>query len=155
MGGTRILTVALALGAILAAVPASAQFTIFRSISTDPSTPAVGDTVTITVSAEMPDSCWSLVGHACGEILDGELVITADTYDCANRECGSCMVVIVPFQVSCEYVFEAAGPYTVRAVENPDTARASFHHPYEKVIEVLEEVPARSLGWSALKSMYR
>lgn len=155
MNRTRILSAILALGALLAAAPAPAQFTIFRAITTDPALPAVGDTVIITVSAEMQDSCWSLLGHACADTVAPEIVIAADTYDCADRECGSCMAVPVPFEVSCQYVFETAGSYTIRAVENADTGRGGFHYDFERVIEVAEEVPAATLGWSALKSMYR
>lgn len=151
----KILAATLALGVLLAATPAAAQFTIFRSITTDPATPVAGDTVTILVDAEMQDTCWSLVGHACQDTVGPEIVITVATYDCADRECGSCSVLPVPLRVSCRYTFTEAGSFTVRAVETPDTGRGGFHYDFEQVVEVLEEVPAAALGWSALRCRYR
>jgi hypothetical protein len=148
-------TIAAILLVLLIAAPAAAQHTIFTSLTTDPVVPAAGEPVTVTVAGLMSDGCWSVTEHVCGAIVEQELVISVATYDCFGRECLTCTLLLVPFEVTCDYVFPVAGTYTVRMDEEPDTARPIDHLPSWEEIEVEGATASEASSWSSMKSMYR
>lgn len=146
---------------LLTACPAAAECPSeflefpFAEIDVYPPAPKAGETVTITVRGEYSDLCWEVVSSACGDVMGQELVINVDSYDCAGRECGVCLPATSSFEITCEYVFDAAGTYLIRADETADTDRTYCGVDVEHALEVAVSVPVEASGWSAIKALYR
>ena len=127
----------------------------FAGVEVSPSEPAVGETVTITVWGEHNDQCWSVPSFDCGDLVGQALTITVDSYDCANRECFSCLLATSPFEVTCEYVFSAPGEYVIVADEIADTTRWYCGADVEHAFQVSDSVPVDASSWGTVKALYR
>ena len=143
------------LTALLISAWATPAFAWLSTIQVDPPDPTVGEPVTITVTGYMPDSCWSLVGHNCLDVVEQEIVLEINTYDCAGRECEICLAVLIPFEVACTYEFAEPGTYGVLAVEHWDSLNPVFVLDLTTSFEVSDSVAAEATTWSALKSLFR
>lgn len=141
--------------ALLVAAWAPSAFGWLSYIQISPAEPIVGETVTITVAGEMPDSCWSLTGHNCLDVVGQEIGLEIFTYDCAGRGCEICLAMLIPFEVSCTYVFSAPGIYNVLAVEVWDSLRPVFSVDLTTSFEVLDSVAAEARTWGTIKALYR
>lgn len=134
------------------ASPASAWLT---SVQYEPAEPIAGEMVVVTVGGYLPDTCWSVTGHACAPPAGQEVVFSVDTYDCGGRGCGVCLAVILPFALDCTTVFPSAGVYEIRVTEYADTLRPSFIPDLVVDVTVTEPVGAVSLAWAAVKCLFR
>ena len=83
--------------------------------------PAAGDSITITVKGTMPNSCWRVVDQKCGGAGGHEINIEITTYDFGLRPLEHCLMVLVPYELSCTYRLPTAGTYTVTVTEICDS----------------------------------
>ena len=143
------------LTAVLISTWATSAFAWLSSIQIEPPEPMVSESVTITVTGYMPDSCWSLLGHNCSDAVEQEIVLEVYTYDCAGRGCDICLAVLIPFEVVCTYEFAEPGTYNVQAVEHWDSLNPVFVLDLTTSFEVSGSVATVTTTWSALKSLYR
>jgi len=143
------------LPALLLSTWATSAFAWLSTIQIEPPDPVVGEPVTIIVTGYMPDSCWSLLGHDCLDVVEQEIVLEVNTYDCLGRGCEVCLAVLIPFEVECIYEFADPGIYNVLAVEHWDSLYPVFVLDLTTSFEVSESVATEATTWSALKSLYR
>ncbi|MBI4600736.1 MAG: hypothetical protein HY721_02135 [Planctomycetes bacterium] len=93
-----------------------------------PPRPTADDPVVVRVSGDLPDTCWSFVGHEVAA-SGGRITIRVQT----SVRTGICLFVLIP------YGFEAAlgrlqpGPYQLTVIDAQDSKTVSF--------EVSGEVP--------------
>ena len=141
--------------ALLIAGPAAAQCgESLIEILVFPEDPAVGETVTVTISGVLVTSCWSVADFECGVLANQEMGINVDLYDDANDEpIHACNHEVLPFERSCEYVFDAPGTYLVHLLERIEPY--STCREAELLFEVASGVPIEGESWSAVKAMYR
>jgi hypothetical protein len=125
------------------------------SLQVIPAEPVAGEPAQLLVTGYVPDSCWSVLGHACSGAVGQEVVFTVDTYDCEGRGCELCLAVLLPFSLSCEVVFPAEGTYLVRATENADSLRPRFILDLVLNVDVTGPVAAAGVSWAAIKCLYR
>jgi hypothetical protein len=140
---------------VLALLLVSSAFATLQSIQVEPAEPIAGQPVSVTISGYMPDSCWSLVQHTCGEWVDGEIVVAIDTYSCESRGCDVCLTLNVEFEVTCAVTFPHSGSFVIRAVENWDSLSPIVSPDLTRTVAVMEPVTADARSWSAVKSLYR
>lgn len=133
----------------------SPSFAWLQAIDVEPAQPIAGQPVSVTISGYMPDSCWSLVQHDCGALVDGEVVVAIDTYSCESRGCDVCLTLDVEFEVTCAVTFPHSGSFVIRAVENWDSLIPIVSPDLTRTVTVMEPVTADARSWSAVKSLYR
>ncbi|MBK7047992.1 MAG: hypothetical protein IPH48_16115 [bacterium] len=125
------------------------------TIEVSPATPMVGKPVTVTVAGVMPDLCWTLVDHQCGEVAGQNVGITLRTFDCNGQGCLMCFFAEVPIEVSCPLVFDAPGTYLISAREIPNSLWIPSFPEISATVEVFGVVDVESASWSTIKSFYR
>jgi hypothetical protein len=140
--------------ALLVSIWATSAFAWLSSLQIEPPDPTIGEPVTITVTGYMPDSCWSLLGHDCLDVVEQEIVLEVNTYNCVGRECQFCLAVLVPFEVECTYEFADPGIYNVLAVEHWDSLHPIFVLDLNTSFEVSESVAAEARTWGDIKALY-
>ena len=114
-----------------------------------------GEPFTIWVSGYLPDSCWSLQGHECLEVVNQEIVIEISTYDCEGQGCDMCFPFISYFDVFCTFTLPSGGSYLVRAIEIRDTLGSPTIIELTTELEVIGPVSSDSISWASLKCLYR
>ena len=149
-GSLRLALALVAIGAIHGGLAAA------QDISVSPPTPAVGDSVRVTVKSGFPGGCWTVLSTNCTPLVGDSLYVIVDVQLCGGAPNCPCTFFPVHYERSCNFGLLPAGSYVAAFFENhvnPFDLISSFVIAQPFTVTGPTPVPRRS--WAAVKSHYR